>query len=119
MTRFVEFLNADVFVQIASLAAIDMARFATPVRMSLSPLLMSRQDHLDIFVDIFVAKLLNLGISRAAPVSVSKAPKLFGAMYVCSEGVIAIREVPLGETNSQCAEPRTILIVAAYTDVTD
>lgn len=63
MTWLVAPLHVDMLVQIATLAGIDLAKFALPLSVGLSPTLKSPEDHSETFVDVF-ANMLNLGLHR-------------------------------------------------------
>lgn len=78
-TRLVAFPHGNMLVQIGSVAVIGVARFAPAVSIGLSSFPVSPDDHFETSIYVFVATL-KLGMSPAAPVSVSKVVEHWSCM---------------------------------------
>lgn len=111
-TRLVASPPAYMFLQTASSAATDVARFAPSVRIGRSPLPMSWGNHLKTLVDVFVA-LIKLGVSRAAPVSVSNVAQLCGGLRFTAKERSPYMTFRRVEFDSHSTEAQTVLIAAS------
>lgn len=67
MTKHVAFSYADMVVEIAFVGVVDWAKFAQPLRVGLSALPTTTEDHFEAFFNVFVT-VLKLGMTEAAPV---------------------------------------------------
>lgn len=79
---------------------------------------MSSGDRLETFVDVFVA-MLKFGVSRAAPVSVSKLAQLCGGLRFTAKELWPYMRFHLVKFDLHSTEARTVLIAAADIDLND